>query len=68
MLEMFFDSSGIVHMEFIPEGLTVNKHRYKEILCALRNSISCKRPELWCGKNWLLLRDSAPAHRSVLVQ
>jgi hypothetical protein len=26
MLELFFDSSGIVHMEFIP-GATVNKHR-----------------------------------------
>jgi hypothetical protein len=37
MLEMFFDSSGIVHMEFIPEGTTVNKHHYKEILHHLRN-------------------------------
>jgi hypothetical protein len=27
MLELFFDSSGIVHMEFIPGGATVNKHR-----------------------------------------
>jgi hypothetical protein len=33
MLEkLFFNSSGIVHMEFIPEGATVNKHCYKEIL------------------------------------
>jgi hypothetical protein len=29
MLELFLDSSGIVHMEFIPEGATVNKHCYK---------------------------------------
>jgi hypothetical protein len=29
--ELFFDSSGIVHMKFIP-GVTVNKHLYKEIL------------------------------------
>jgi histone-lysine N-methyltransferase SETMAR len=65
MLELFFDSSGIVHVEFIPEGVTVNKHCYKEILRRLRNSI---RPELWRRKNWLLLHDNAPAHRSVLVQ
>jgi hypothetical protein len=26
VLELFFDSSGIVHMEFIPKGATVNKH------------------------------------------
>jgi hypothetical protein len=32
VLELFFDSSGIVHMEFIPEGVTVNKYLYKEIL------------------------------------
>jgi hypothetical protein len=45
LLELFFDSSEIVHMEFIP-GATVNKHRYKEILRCLRNSICCKHPEL----------------------
>jgi hypothetical protein len=32
MLAMFFDPSGIVHMEFLPDGSTVNKHLYKEIL------------------------------------
>jgi histone-lysine N-methyltransferase SETMAR len=68
MLEQFFDSSGIIHMEFIPERVTLNKHRYEEILHRLRSSIRCKRPELWRRKNWLLLHDNAPAHRSVLVQ
>ncbi|KAJ4451915.1 hypothetical protein ANN_03393 [Periplaneta americana] len=68
MLELFFDSNGIVHMEFIPEGATVNKTRYKEILGRLRGSIRHKRPELWRTKNWLLLHDNAPTHRSVLVQ
>jgi hypothetical protein len=67
MLELFFDSSGIVHMEFIPEGATVNKHRYQEILRRLRNSVHRKRPELWRRKNWLLLHDSTTAHCSVLV-
>jgi hypothetical protein len=33
MLEMFF----LTHVEFIPEGGTVNKHRYKQILHRLRN-------------------------------
>jgi histone-lysine N-methyltransferase SETMAR len=55
-------------MEFIPEGATVNKHHYKEILHCLCNSIHRKRPERWHRKNWLLLHDSAPAHRSVLVK
>jgi hypothetical protein len=64
----FFDSSGIFHMDFIPEGMTVNKHCYKEILHCLCNSICCKCPALWRRKNWLLLYNNAPAYRSVLVQ
>jgi hypothetical protein len=47
MLEQFFDSSGIVHVEFIPERATVNKHHYKGILLRLRNSVRHKHPELW---------------------
>jgi histone-lysine N-methyltransferase SETMAR len=55
-------------MEFIPEGATVTNHHHKEILRRLRNSVCCKHPELWHRKNWLLLHNNAPAHRSVLVQ
>jgi hypothetical protein len=61
MFELLFSSSGIVQMEFVPGGATVNKHRYKEILFR-------KRPELWCRKNWLLLHNTAPAHCSVPIQ
>jgi histone-lysine N-methyltransferase SETMAR len=68
MLELFFNSLGIVHMEFIQEGATVNKHRYKEILRHLCNSICRKHPELWRRKNWLLLHGNAPAHCYVLDQ
>jgi hypothetical protein len=42
MLELFFDSSGIVNMESFPEGATVNKHHYKEILHRLRKSVRRK--------------------------
>ena len=47
MLELFSDPNGIVHMEIIPEGETVNKTCYKEILSHLRNSIHSKQPGLW---------------------
>ena len=46
MLELFFDSNRIVHMEFIPEAATVNKIRFKEILGRLHDSILRKRSEL----------------------
>jgi hypothetical protein len=62
-----FDSSGIVHTEFIPEWMTVNNHCYREIPRHLYNSMHCKCPELWYRKQWLLLHDIALAHRSILV-
>ena len=68
MLEVFFDSQGIVHYEFIPEGRTVNKEMYVEILRRLRDAIRRKRPDKWAQKNWLLLHDNAPSHRSLLVK
>ena len=67
-VELLSDSNGIVHMEFIPEGATVNKTRYKEIIGRLCDSIRRNRPELWRRKDWLLLHDDATAHRYVLVQ
>jgi hypothetical protein len=62
-----FDSCGFIHMEFIPEGATVNKNHYKTILCCLRSSVPYKCPELRHRKNWLLLHN-AHVHHSVLVQ
>jgi len=32
MLICFFDSEGIVHIEFVPQGHTVNQFYYREIL------------------------------------
>jgi hypothetical protein len=46
-------------LEFFPQGATVSKHRYKEILPW--RSVHRKLPELW-------LHDNAPAHRFVLVR
>ncbi|KAJ4426254.1 hypothetical protein ANN_27066 [Periplaneta americana] len=59
---------GSLKAKFIPQGATVDKILYKEILGCLSNSVRRKRPELWHRKNWLLLHNNAPAHRSILVQ
>lgn len=68
MLEVFFDYRGIIHFEFIPEGRTVNKELYLEVLNRLRNALRRKRPDLWASQDWMLLHDNAPAHRSLVVQ
>jgi hypothetical protein len=39
MLIMFFDSQGVVHKEFVPEGKTVNAEFYTGIVDRLLKSI-----------------------------
>ena len=50
MLLAFFDSEGIVHHEYAPDGQTVNKEFYLEVLRRLRESVRRKRPEKW--RDW----------------
>ncbi|GFU53098.1 putative mariner transposase [Trichonephila clavipes] len=67
MLERLFDIQSIVHLEFIPEGHTVNKGFYVDIQRRLRDSIREMGPKLWAEKSWMHLRANASAHRSLLV-
>ena len=68
MLLAFFDYEGIVHHEYVPDGQTINKALYLEVLRRLRESVRRKRPEKWQDGDWILHHDNAPAHTSHLVQ
>jgi hypothetical protein len=57
-----------VHHEYAPEGQTVNKQYYQEVLHRLCDSVWRKRPDLWESCNWQLHLDNAPAHSSHLIQ
>ncbi|UYV71879.1 CLCN3 [Cordylochernes scorpioides] len=67
LLTVFFDCRGVVHHEFLPQGRTVNKEYYLQVMRNLREAIHQKRPDLWKNKNWLLHHDNAPAHTSLLI-
>ncbi|UYV78223.1 HSP90AB1 [Cordylochernes scorpioides] len=67
-LTVFFDCRGVVHHEFLPQGRTVNKEYYLQVMRNLREAIRQKRPDLWKNKNWLLHHDNAPAHTLLLVR
>jgi hypothetical protein len=41
-LEVFFDVQGLIHYELIPEGHTVNKETYVEILKCMRDAMRRK--------------------------
>ncbi|UYV79064.1 hypothetical protein LAZ67_17000978 [Cordylochernes scorpioides] len=68
LLTVFFDCRGVVHHEFLPQGRTVNKEYYLQVMRNFRQEIRQKRPDLWKNKNWLLHHDNAPAHTSLLVR
>ena len=68
MLLVFFDSEGIVHHEYAPDGQTINKEFYLEVLQCFHESFHQKWPEKWWDGDWILHHDNAPAHTSLLVQ
>ena len=62
MLACFFDFRGIVHYKYAPEGQTIYKEYYLEVLRRLRDAARRKWPDIWTGKNWQLHHDNAPTH------
>ena len=63
----FFDSRGIVHLEYVLEGQAVNKEFYLGVLRWLRAAVRKKWPDMWRAKNFLLHHDNAPAHSAHVI-
>jgi hypothetical protein len=47
MIIVFFDIRGIVHIDWVPEGHTINQVYYREFLTILLERVRRKRPEMW---------------------
>ena len=68
MLRVFFYSEGVVLYEFLPQGQTVNKEYYLEVIQRLREAVRKKRPDAWRENRWMLQHDIAPSHSSFFVR
>jgi histone-lysine N-methyltransferase SETMAR len=68
MLKVYFDSESVVHYEFLPQGRTVNKEYYLEVIQRLREAVRKKRPDAWQENRWMLQHDNAPSHSSFLAR
>ena len=68
MLLCFYDSKGIIHHKFVPEGQTVTGSFYLSVLERLWKRIRHVRPEYSAPGSWFLLHNNAPVHRTVAVQ
>ncbi|XP_068201628.1 histone-lysine N-methyltransferase SETMAR-like [Palaemon carinicauda] len=51
MLTVFFNSHGVVHHEYAPQGQTITKEYYRDVLHRLHDAVRRKRPELWSTGN-----------------
>ena len=59
-LSLFFDSTGMIYMHWVPTGQTVNNEYYVEVLRAFRKRFSRKRPALFKSGQWHFHQDNAP--------
>jgi hypothetical protein len=67
MMIVFLDIRGIVHIDWVPEGQTVNQVYHKELLTTLRKQLRRKRPEIWKNGSWILHHVNPPAHNALPV-
>ena len=63
----FFNSTGMIYMQWVPAGQTVNKEYYVEVLREFRKRFHQIRPALFQSGQWHFRQDNAPVHNSILV-
>nr|XP_033783950.1 histone-lysine N-methyltransferase SETMAR-like [Geotrypetes seraphini] len=66
MATVFWDFLGIIFIDYLEKGKTINGEYYAGLLQRLRAEIKMKRPHL-SKKTVLLHQDNAPAHTSTIV-
>ena len=60
MVICFFNSHGIVHKEFVPQGETVNQHFTVKFLKDCEKHFVCAWPNI--KDTWMLHHDNVPCH------
>ena len=46
MMIVFFDIQGVIYIDWVPEGQTVNQVYYKNVLTTLRERVRRRRPDV----------------------
>ena len=64
MASVFWDMHGILLIDFLPKGQTINRDYYIALLDRLENAIKKKRPQM-AKKKPSFQQDNAPVHKSM---
>jgi len=65
MATIFWDSKGLLLIDYLPPNTTMNGQYYASLLLKLRNAIKEKRRGMLTQGVWLL-HDNAPIHKSMI--
>ena len=66
MASVFWDAQGVLMVDYLQKGCTINALYYSDLLKRLRENIKKKRPGM-ITKGVLFHQDNAPAHSSVVA-
>jgi len=64
---IFGDQDGILLIDYLPKGQTINTEDYSSLLVQLKDILKEKRRRK-VTKGVLFLHDNAPAHRALVIQ
>ena len=64
---LFFYSTGMIYMHWVPTGQTVNKEYNVEVLWKFRKTFRRKWPALFKSDQWHFHQDNTPVHISILA-
>ena len=64
----FFDIRGVIYIDWVPEGKTVNQVYYKNVLTTFRERVPRRRPDMWKNAWWILHHDNVPAQNALSVK
>ena len=67
LASIFWNQDGILPIDYLPKGLTINAEYYSSLQVQLKNILKEKRHGKFT-KRFLFLRDTAPTHRALATQ
>jgi len=67
LASIFWDQDGILLIDYLPKGQTINAEYYSFLLVQLKDILKVKRRGKF-AKGVLFLHDNAPAHRTLATQ
>jgi len=69
LASIFWDQNGIILIDYLPKGQTINAEYYSPLLVQLKDILKEKTPRRGkVTKGVLFLHDNAPAHRALATQ